>query len=123
MSERFQIMSKKYMCTWLPEEALSVCVFKIHGNESPSAIDCLLCVSRTFASEAECLWTVLRYPVATAKAAQYLEELKASHESIKLALSVMSKKFKPDYRTDDEEAWANTVEALLEKLKEVKMSE
>lgn len=123
LSERFQTMSKKYMCNWMPVEALSVCVTKASGNENLNAIDCLLCVAKTAIGEADCLWTAKVMPPQTPQAVEYLENLRASHEHIKIAFQVMAKKFKPSFCYKSEEIWANNIEVLLGKLKEDKASE
>jgi len=123
MSERFKAMSPKYMCTWMPEEALSICTNKVSGNESNNAIDCLLCISRTLITTADILWGAVKLPPNNVETIRYLENLRIEYEHQKIAFLVMSEKFKPGYLKAEQETWADTVETLITKFKEVKASE
>lgn len=123
MSERFKALSSKYMCDWMPVEALSICTYKIDGNEKSSTIDCLLCLSKSFIQTVGCLWTAMRLPPRTVQGVEFLENLRTEFEIQKTAFYVMSEKFKPGFLKQEEEAWADNIEILITKLKEAKLVE
>lgn len=115
-NERYENV-KKYMCKWLPEEALSGCRVRQKGIE-PDDVGCLVCVADTIEAQCNGLWaTILFLGAGDGVLAAKLVELKAAFDNLRLVFWQVARKLKPEFQEHEREVYANIVEEQLERTK------
>jgi hypothetical protein len=115
-SERYENV-KKYMCKWLPEDALSGCKSRQKGIE-PDDIACLVCLATTLESSCELLWkAIVHLGVPDPKLAGKLSDFADSFARTRLTFWQVARRLIPEFDKDKREEYTNIMEEMIERAK------
>jgi len=116
VEERYENV-KKYMCKWLPEEALSGCKLKQGGIE-PDDTRCLVCLANTFELSCELLWkAIVHLGVSDIKLAGKLADFAESFAKTRLSFWQVARRVQPEFDKEKREEYTNIMEEMLERAK------
>jgi hypothetical protein len=116
VEERYENV-KKYMCKWLPEEALSGCKARQKGLE-PDDIGCLVCLATVLESSCELLWkTIVHLGVPNQMLASKVSDFADSFAKTRLTFWQVARRLKPEFDKEKREEYTNIMEEMLERAK------
>jgi len=116
-SERYENV-KKYMCKWLPEDALSGCKSRQKGIE-PDDIACLVCLANTLESSCDLLFkTIVHLGVPDQMLASKLSDFADAFAKTRLCFWQVARKLMPEFDKEKREGYTNIMEELIERAKD-----
>ncbi len=118
-SERFKLLSAKYMCKWNPTQVLSLCPNRASGKAEPNTTDCFICICESLLNQEETMWRLITL-IGTKEAsiADKISTIRGNFEREKLTFVTLASAAKPGCLKEVEEAWCNVVEEHIRREKE-----